>query len=95
MKHRNIFDSDKTLKETYSKLMTELKSDSHVTIYGNGKSSLYIPGNGDNNWWFDDLVVTILTKVANGDAEILKICIENDIPLFDVKIKTPAAPDKK
>ena len=82
-----LFKPEQTLKEINAELMEHLNENASVTINGDGKTSFYIPDNGDCSFWFDNLVKTILQKTANQDKEIIKLCVESEIDLFDVSIK--------
>ena len=78
------FNTEQSLEEIYSELINYLKEGAEVRI-GSVGIEMYIPENGDDSWWFDDLVRIILQKAANGDKEIIKLCLDKKIDLFDIK----------
>lgn len=82
-----LFEESDNLKELHDKLMNHLKEYSDVNINSKGKITFYIPENRDMSSWFDDLIETILIKAANSDDEIIKICVNNNINLFEIKPK--------
>ena len=88
-----MFKTDQKLESIHDELMKHLKSTSSVTIEGDNSIRFYIPENGHNSWWFNDLVEVIARKIADGDIEMVKFCMKNNVDLFDVSIKKSINPN--
>ena len=76
-----MFKTDQKLESIHDELMKHLKSTSSVTIEGDNSIRFYIPENGHNSWWFNDLVEVIARKIADGDIEMVKFCMKNNYML--------------
>jgi len=89
MKETELFNTEQTLDEIHEELMGHLIGSSSVRIQSDNKIVFYIPENGDESWWFNDLVQTIAAKIANCDNEMIRFCIDKDVDLFHSSIKPP------
>lgn len=78
-----MFNPEMTLNKVHQELLIHLTENTYMTI--TDKPTLYLPNNGDVSFWFDDLVKVILEKVASSDPEIVRICLDNYINLFNIK----------
>lgn len=82
---KDLFSTTDKLKEVHNILMHHLTTNSYVII--KDKVQIHLPENGDVSFWFTDLINVILLKVQEKDPEIVKLCMESGIDLFDIQVK--------
>lgn len=76
-----VFQEEMTLEQIEKTLYDHLNKKSDIWVT-DGRLEISILVDGQEDWYFTEMVKSILFKVKRGDADIVRFSIEQGIDLF-------------